>query len=95
MSEQRKKKKYTKIGAVVKGQYGEFITLGNEKATNVQYQTSVLIRVVDAQGNVIEQVKNGKLTMIDPRNNKNITDEQRARIPDSIIQELYIVTDEK
>lgn len=87
----KSKKKYTKIGAVIQGQYGEFVSLGNEKSTDLRYKTTVQIRVTDGEGKVVTQVKNGTLALIDPRTNPNLTDEQKAKIPASVLKELTIV----
>lgn len=92
MAEQ-KKKKYTKVGTVLDGKWGKFITLGDEKNPKADYKFDVQIRVTKADGTIV-QVKNGSLKMMDPRKRPGITEEQAAKIPESIVSELFITQDE-
>lgn len=85
------KKKYTKVGAVLKGQKGSFVVLGNTKSRNEKYNYNVEIRVTDNSGNVITEQKNGILSVFDPRKRPGISEEDSARIPESVLYELFVI----
>lgn len=86
------KKKYTKVGAVLKGQKGNsFVVLGNTKSRNEKYNYNVEVRVTDSQGNAVTELRNGILSVFDPRKRPNITEEEAQRIPESVLFELFIV----
>lgn len=87
------KKKYTKIGTVLLGQYGEFITLGDEKNNNANFKYNVEIRVTDNEGKKLFQGKNVRISMLDPRNKPGLTEEKREKIPKAISSELFIISD--
>lgn len=91
--EQGNKKKYTKVGAVLKGTKGDntFIVLGNTKSRNEKYNYNVEVRVTDNQGNVITQQKNGILSVFDPRKRPGLSEEDAKKIPDSVLFELFII----
>lgn len=92
MSEEKKPKKYTKVGAVLQGKYGPFMVTGNTKATDAKYNYDVLVRVqeTDAEGKAVvkTQVKNHILTLQDPRDRK---DADLSKIPDTLLYEVVIV----
>lgn len=95
MAEEKKKKKYTKIGAVLQGKYGPFLVTGNTKSTKPEYNYDVLVRVqesvmVDGKPVVKTQVKNAILTLQDPRNRK---DADLNKIPDTLLYDVSIVED--
>lgn len=90
MSTQRKSK-WTKVGAVLKGNKGPFAVLGNSKASNAAYNYDVKIQVKNGNGDTV-MVKNPLLTFIDPRKSKN-KDGQERNIPEKLLQEIFIVED--
>lgn len=91
MSE-KKQKKYTKIGAVLKGQYGPFIVMGNDRANKPEYKYEVQIMVRDAQGNQVVLVKNPMVKLQDPRSFVR-EDGTSPNVPDKIMYDLTLVTD--
>jgi hypothetical protein len=48
------------------------------------------MRVTDAQGNKV-QFKNAFLTVLDPRNRPGASEEDIAKIPSSLVSELFYV----
>lgn len=90
----KKKKKYTKVGSVMDGQYGKFISLGNDRSKDPKYNYTVQIRVTDGEGKIV-QSKNGRLSMMDPRKRPGITEDQASKIPESLVSELFIIQDEE
>lgn len=87
------KKKYTKVGAVLKGNKpgSSFIVLGNERANQPKYQTFVDMRVCTGDNQVLIETTNPAINVFDPRTRPGITDEERNRIPDNILFELFII----
>jgi hypothetical protein len=61
------KNKYTKIGAVIQGEYGPFLVLGNTKSKDEKYNYEVQVMVKKADGTKVV-VKNPLLSLFDPRN---------------------------
>ena len=90
--EQKKKSKYIKVGVVRTSEKskGPFVALG-QRAKEAKYERNVEIRVTDGDGNVLSTIKNGILTIQDPRKNPNATQEQVDRVPDWLKHELFIV----
>lgn len=88
-------KKYTRVGQVMlkKDKSGPTVKLG-VYSKNPQYAQTVDIRVKDAQGNVIAGGTDCFLMVQDPRNRKGITEEQVAQIPEFILNDLVLVTEE-
>lgn len=88
--ENKSKKKYTKIGAVLKGDYGPYVILGNTRAKDQKYNYDVQVMVKGADGNKLALVKNPILTLRDPR---TITrkDGSTPNVPESVLYELSIV----
>jgi predicted MPP superfamily phosphohydrolase len=86
------KKKYTKIGAVLKGQYGPFVVLGNDKAKDDKYNYDVQIMVKNAAGDKLALVKNPMLTLKDPREFLD-KDGNPRQVNDKVMYELSIVED--
>lgn len=60
------KKKTLKIGAVLDGKFGHFITLGSSNNPKPEFNRTVQIRVLDNNGNVIYQGTNPKVKMYKP-----------------------------
>ena len=86
------KKKYTKIGAVLKGQKDNtFIVLGNTKARSAKYNYDVEVLVTNGEGTVLTEKKNGIISVFDPRKRPGITSEEAEKIPDSVLFELFII----
>lgn len=92
------KAKYTKIGIIRNSKdpeqakkRGPFISLGEATNSNPKYVRHVEVRVTDGEGNQLAYVKDGIITVQDPRNNPNRTEEQKAAIPAWLLKELFIV----
>jgi len=90
---EEKKSKFKKVGAVLKGNKGSFIVLGNSKAKNEKYNYNVTLTLTDSKGELLAEQTNGLLSVFDPRKRPGITDEERERIPESVLMELFVVTD--
>ena len=90
------KSKWHKIGAVVKKKNGKGVCIitGNANAKDPKYQFNVQLTITDAQGNKVASVKNGLLTVSDPRKRPGIKDEDLAKIPASLVSELFFVENE-
>lgn len=88
-----KKATFHKVGAVFKkkAKPGVVVTLGNSQAKSEKYRTSVEVTLFDAQGKKITSIKDGFLTVLDPRKRAGITEEQLGKIPQNLISELFIV----
>ena len=86
------KKKYTKIGAVLKGDNGPFIVMGNERAKDAKYNYDVQIMVKDSEGNKITLVKNPLISLRDPRTIVK-KDGTNPKVPEVILFELSIAED--
>jgi hypothetical protein len=87
-------KKYVKIGAVLDTGKGPFIVLGNSKSTDPKYVSTVNLQVLDGNGEVLVEGTNGAVSLFDPRRRPGISEEQAAKIPDTVVYELVIVKDE-
>jgi hypothetical protein len=89
-------KRFIKVGNVMKKRDGSgvFITLGNSKAKNEKYRYSVELTVRDSTGKVVGTSRDCLLSISDPRSRPGITEEESARIPDSIKNELTLVIEE-
>lgn len=84
-------KQYIKLGAVLEGDKGPFIVLGNSKATDPKYNSTVALTVTDGDGNVLVEGNNGLISLFDPRKRPGITEEQANKIPAKVLYELVIV----
>lgn len=87
-------KKY-KVGNVQlkKDRSGTTVALGNV-SKNSKYATNIEIIVRDGEGNELARSTNGFLKVENPRTRPGITEEQAAKIPDWIKNELYLVVDD-
>jgi hypothetical protein len=90
------KKKYTKIGIVrttadPKKAQNAFIALGNPTAEDKKYRFHTEVRVTDDDGNVLAYIKDGLITVQDPRKSPNITAERLENLPAWLKHELFIV----
>lgn len=86
----QKKYKYTKVGAVLKGENGPYIVLGNDRSKSAKYNYSVEMIVRDSEGNVLTTLKNGILSTSDPRKRPNITEEEASKISSKLMAEVFI-----
>jgi hypothetical protein len=88
-----KSSKWVKVGAVVKKKNGKGVCVitGNANASNAKYKFDVQLTITDAEGNKVASVKNGLLTVSDPRKRPGITEEELAKIPASLVSELFFV----
>ncbi len=88
-------KKYQKVGTVQlkKDKSGSTVKLGVYNK-NPQYAVNVDIRVRDAQGNTVAQGTDCFLMLQDPRNRPGITEDQVSKIPDFLLHDLVLVTEE-
>lgn len=86
----QKKYKYTKVGAVLRGDNGPYIVLGNSKATNPKYNYTVELVVKDSEGNVVSSLKNGILSTLDPRKRPGITEAEAEKISSKLISEVFV-----
>ena len=87
------KSKWVKIGAVVKKKNGKGVCIitGNQNATNVKYKFNVEITVTDGEGKKVASFKNALLNVSDPRKRPGIKEEELAKIPASLVSELFFV----
>lgn len=87
--------KFTKVGTLQlkKDRSGQTVKLGVYNK-NDKFKTSTDIRVKDAEGNVVAGGTDSYLIVQDPRNRPGITPEQASRIPDFILGDLVLVTEE-
>lgn len=87
-------KKYHRIGKIMKkkDKTGEYIKLGDP--TNKKFPFSVAIRITDAKGEKVYQGKDVAVFIQDPRDNPNLDDEKKAKIPDFIVADLVLVEDD-
>lgn len=85
-----------KVGAVQKKKDGSGVTvkLGNFNK-NTKYATTTEVIVRDAQGNVLARSTDAFLQVVDPRKREGITEEQAAKIPDFIRNELFLVVNDE
>lgn len=86
------KKKYTKIGAVLKGQYGPFVVLGNAKSKDAKFNYDVQIMVKNTSGDKLALVKNPILMLKDPRDFLD-KDGNPRQVNEKVMYELSIVED--
>lgn len=90
-----------KVGTVQmkKDGTGFTVAVGSPNSKSEQYKTNVEIIVRDGKGVVLGRAINGFLKIEDPRKRTNkdgspLTEDQLAKIPDWIKNELYLITDE-
>lgn len=83
--------KWHRVGSIQtrKDKKGNYIILGNPNAKKFAY--TVDIRIRDAAGEELFVGSNVMLVKQDPRQNAKLTDEQKARIPEFIEHELYVI----
>lgn len=88
-------KKY-KVGAVQtkKDKSGVTVKLGNY-SKNEKYKTTTQIIVRNHEGKVLADVTDGFLQVVNPREREGLTEEQLARIPEYIRNELFVVISEE
>lgn len=82
-----------KVGAVIKKANGKGVCVitGNSKAKDPKYQFSVEVTIKDAEGKVVTKASNPLFTVSDPRKRPGIKDEDMAKIPASLVSELFFV----
>lgn len=80
---------YTKLGSVMQNDKGHYVVLGDSRNKNPQYNFTVEYRVLNNEGQVVAEGANGFLSLFDPRKRPGITEEQAARIPESVVYELF------
>lgn len=68
---------------------GVYCKLGDDKYT----QLDVTVVITDKTGEVVATVKNPVFQVRDPRQRPGITEEQAAKIPDFVRQELSLAID--
>lgn len=88
------KPKYKKIGAVLRGDKGPFLVMGDTKAKNKQYQYDVELVVRDSDGKEVLKVKNPLISLFDPRTRPGITEEELERVPEKVRYEVCVKTPE-
>lgn len=81
-----------------KDKSGRTIKLGSY-AKNPQYATTTQIIIRNSQGQVLADLTDPFLQIVDPRTVRNHdgtekTEEQAARIPEHILNELYVIVDD-
>jgi uncharacterized protein YxjI len=83
-------KKYWNVGKVLKNKDkpGVNIVLGDSYK-----KLKVVVTISDANGNVVAEVENPRLFVRDVRENPNLTEEQRAKIPNWVLQDLTLITE--
>jgi hypothetical protein len=86
-----------KVGTVQskKDKSGVTVAVGNPNAQNEKYRTTVEITVKDGNGNILAKAENGYLQVVDPRKREGITEEQLAKIPAWVKNELYLVVNDE
>lgn len=90
------KKKFKKIGVVLRSDDQEkapFIILGSSNNKDPKYNLDVGLRVVDNEGKELAKLKNCIITLRDPRNNPNLTEEKRAKISPKVLYDLGVWVD--
>jgi len=87
--------RFVRVGKVLKKKdgSGNFIKLGDPDAK--KYAFTVELVVKDAKGEVVAKVENPFVNIKDPRENPNLTDEQKAKIPEFILKELTVVVNDE
>lgn len=79
-----KKNKYTRVGQVLKGKDGgSYITLGNDRNKDPQYNFSVEVTVRDSSGEVVAKQTDGYLNVFDPRSRDNA-----GNVPDFVLFDI-------
>lgn len=82
------KNKYTKIGAMLNGEYGPFLVMGDSKGKE-EFQYTVKIQRKNAKGEVV-QVTNPMLSLFDPRKSPVKEGQKPRNVPDKLLYELFI-----
>lgn len=86
------KSKWQKFGKVIKKKAGGVcVVVGDPNAKNQQYAYHVEFKITDASGKLLAQGKNGFLNVSDPRKRPGIKEEDAAKIPASLVSELFFV----
>lgn len=88
-------KKFTKVGQVLrkKDNSGNSVKLG-VFSKDPKFATSVDIRVRNAAGDVIAGGTDCYLLVQDPRQRPGITEEQASKIPEFVLDDLVLVSEE-
>ena len=81
-------KKYVTLGKHLNGKFGNYLRLGDPNAKNPKYNHTVQVRVLDSDKNVVAMLENPTINLRDPRQRKDITQEQAAKIPEFILHDL-------
>lgn len=83
--------KFHKIGTVNRKKDGSgfYIGMGNPKGK--KYAFSVELVIKNAAGEVVHKVENPMVMIQDPRKRPGITEEQAAKIPEFIVNELFVI----
>ncbi len=82
-----KKKKYTNLGVVWKGEYGPYITFGKTNSKDEQYNFEVQLMVKNSKGEKVALVKNPIVSLYDPRNNQK---RDTSKLPESLLYEVTL-----
>lgn len=83
------KNKYTKVGAVLDGQYGPFLILGDTKGKE-EYQYDVKVQRKNKKGEAV-MVTNPMLSLFDPRKTPLKEGQKPRNVPDKLLFEVFIV----
>lgn len=83
------KNKYTKVGAVLKGQYGPFLILGDTKGKE-EYQYDVKVQRKNKKGEAV-MVTNPLLSLFDPRDTPPKEGKTPRNVPENLLYEVFIV----
>lgn len=85
--------KWHKVGAVIKKKNGKGVCVitGNANAKDPKYQFNVEVTIKNAEGKKLASFTNGLLTVSDPRKRPGITEADLAKIPASLVSELFFV----
>lgn len=87
------KSKWHKVGAVIKKKNGKGVCVitGNSNAKDPKYNFSVELTIKNAEGQKVATVSNPLFTVSDPRKRPGITESDAAKIPASLVSELFFV----
>jgi hypothetical protein len=83
--------KFHRVGKILrkKDKSGSYIQLGDVNNRKSPYR--VKLKVEDANGNEIVVCENPFIMIQDPRDNPNLSDENKAKIPEFILADLTFV----
>lgn len=83
------KNKYTKIGAVLNGEYGPYLVTGDTKGKE-EYQYDVKIQRKNKKGEAV-MVTNPLLSLFDPRKAPVKEGKAPRNVPEKLLYEVFIV----